>query len=604
MITQPPTPAANTPKAPGLPLVPPVQGTDTVSQMQAYLKQSGYTPPPASAATNGSDWYSKVVQTRKDTSDASLGGFGKVVGDIGQSFNDRADQVEKIKESTDSAPSKILQVAGQGAGAVTDTVGEVIKSAIKPEVLKQLGDIMGQAADSPFVTAMAHSPTVQNTLKWWNGLTPEKQRNLSAGGDIANLMSNAFGVGAAKEAAPVVFDAAKEAAIAGAENVVAPVVDATKAAVKAPITAAKEAASTVAVEPLKAKLGSTNAASGLEASATRLADQAPLIGAGAAREAQPLDIYNTAARDAAAHLKDPTVVDKPSENFGKNEVSSAFNEVLAKKSAAGKTMGDELAKPEVGGSKTDIKDAQQSIIDEVGKQKLNYDPKQQKLISLVGQSPLGQADRRMVGNYIKDLGTLGTNPTVEDVNNFIRRTNADLDLYNQKVGGTTNAERIIKDNLSKLRETISAKSTGNPALKTYSDAKKEFERLSKITETGIPLLGKKSLDGGFIRDASTAKRAIQSLSDGGSKDFMRALEKETGRPLMDKAFVILQAEKDAGISSAHSLLDLFSKDSALKVPTSLRGKLMDWALNHTARAVTGSPADQTRAFLKSLGKKK
>lgn len=605
-----PTPAANAPKASGLPAVPPVaQQNDTVSQMKSYLSQSGYTPPPATSA-NGDDWYSKVVQNRQQTQDTSLGGFGKVLGDIGSDFNKRADEISPILNSKDNPASKALQIAGKGADVVNDVAGDVIKSVVKPEILQGIGDAIGHAADSPVVTAIAKSPAVQGIMSWFGGLSPETQNNLKATGSIASLLLNATGGGVAKDAVAPALDIATQAAKVGAEKVIAPVIDAAKAGVKntasAVIKPVKEAVVAAApVEKLKAKLGGKNAARGLEASATRLADHAPLIGAGAAREAKPLDIYNTAAEDAATHLSDPTRVDKPTENFGKNEVANAFDQVVKAKRDAGDAMSAELDKPEVGNIKTNVEDARNGIAKELSQQKLEYDSKK-GIVSATGQTPIGKTGQSQLESYLKELSGLGNKPTVTDVNNFVRRITEENDLYKQKnqITGTTNVERIIKNNLSALRDTISAKATGNNALKAYSDSKSEVARLSKIVDAGIPLLGKKSLEGGYIRDASTAKRAIQSLSDGGAKDFLRALEKETGNPLLDKAFVILQAEKDAGITSAHSLLDMFGKDSALKVPNSVRGKIMDWALNHTVKGITGSPADQTRAFLKSLEEKK
>lgn len=358
------------------------------------------------------------------------------------------------------------------------------------------------------------------------------------------------------------------------------------------------------IENFQASRGEANNR-GLAAPAQRLADKAPLIGAGAAREPKMTDVYNEAVNNSNAHLDDPTGVDKPIEKFGQNEVSNAFDQVVAQRKAAGAAMGAELDKPEVGGIKTNVTEAKQGVINELTKQKLNYDPAQKKIIALGGQSPMGNGDRSMLEAYINDLGTLDNKPTVSDVNNFIQRTNADLDLYKSKnqITGTTNGERIIKDNLTKLRDTISAEKTGNTALKPYSAAKAEFARLSPTVEHGVSLLGKPDLEGGYIRDASIAKRAVQSITNGGTKDFMRSLEKETGKPLLDHAYLILQAMKDTGDTSAHSLLDMFAKDASEgKMPSAdtIRGKLMQFVTKHAVNKIAGSPVEQTQAFLKSI----
>lgn len=391
-----------------------------------------------------------------------------------------------------------------------------------------------------------------------------------------------------------------------------------------PFTAASDAIRSVAKpvqeakENFQASRGNINNR-GLAAPAERLAAQAPLIGAGAAREPKMSDVYNQAVKDSEAHLNDPTAVDKPIEKFGQNEVSSAFDTVVAQRKAAGKAMGAELEKPEVGGIKTNVADVRQSFINDLGKQKLEYTPKNENVTSRgiktdvnqtgrltpTGQTPLTGSDRGMLEDYVNDLHTLGDKPSVADVDAFIKRTTGDLDLYKQKnqIMGTTNGERLIKGNLTDLRNTISAKATGNNALKPYSAAKAEFARLSPIVERGTSLLGKPDLDGGYVKDASVAKRAVQSITNGGTKDFMRSLENETGKPLLDHAYLILQAMKDTGDTSAHSLLDMFAKDASDgKLPNAetIWGKAQQWAIKHGTNKIAGTPVEQTQAFLKSI----
>lgn len=391
-----------------------------------------------------------------------------------------------------------------------------------------------------------------------------------------------------------------------------------------PFTMASDAAKAVtkplvnAKENFQASRGNVNNR-GLAAPAERLAAQAPAVGPGAAKIPQPLDVYNRAVRDSNAHLDDPTKVDKPIENFGKNEVSNAFDQVVKQRQAAGKAMGDALKDPDIGNIKTNVTTAKQNLISDLSKnQKLIYTPETgtdgkpivgRGKLEANGQTPMGKTDQHMVQNYIQDLDTLENNPTVADVDAFIRRTTADLDLYKQtnQITGTTNGERIIKQNLSDLRDTISAKATKNPALKPYSEAKAEFARLSPTIERGISLLGKPDLEGGYVKDASIAKRAVQSITNGGTRDFMKSLEKETGKPLLDHAYLLLQAMKDTGDTSAHSLLDMFGKDASdgkMPTPESIRGKLMQWALKHSVNKVAGSPVEQTQAFLKALNQAK
>ena len=80
---------------------------------------------------------------------------------------------------------------------------------------------------SPLVQSAAGTPAGQAVINWWKGLNPETQRNLSAGGQIASLLSNAVGAGAAKEGAV----AGTEAAMGAVKDAVAPATDAAQSVV-------------------------------------------------------------------------------------------------------------------------------------------------------------------------------------------------------------------------------------------------------------------------------------------------------------------------------------------------------------------------------------
>lgn len=136
--------------------------------------------------------------------------------DIGDSFNKRADNVGTIENSTDSSASKALQIGGQGAAVVNDTIGSVIKQVVSPDILKSLS-----ATLSPAIQAAAAEPHVKSIIDWFGTLSPETQRNLSASGHIASLLSNAIGVGAVKKVGEVAADEGVQNAV---KDAVAPIV--------------------------------------------------------------------------------------------------------------------------------------------------------------------------------------------------------------------------------------------------------------------------------------------------------------------------------------------------------------------------------------------
>jgi len=121
-----------------------------IQQAQAQLKQQGYVPPASSGQpVSGYDQIDAEMAKRQtaatDTEanpklDGQDATFSSVGGAIGNDFNTRADNVGKIENSNDNVASKVLQIGGEGAGVIGDTVGEVVKSVIKPELLKSFGE--------------------------------------------------------------------------------------------------------------------------------------------------------------------------------------------------------------------------------------------------------------------------------------------------------------------------------------------------------------------------------------------------------------------------------------------------------------------------------
>lgn len=214
---------------------------------QEILKQYNYVPPAGSGQPLS--WDQQVQKKIQDTqsitdpaaqtADGPPSTFSSVGGDIGDTFNKHADNVGTILNSNDAPASKVLQVGGEGAAAVSDSVGDVVKSVVKPEILASIGTHL-----APLVESAAQSPAGQAVLNWWGGLNPETQRNLSAGGAIASLLSNAIGAGAAKEGVV----AGTDAALSAAKDAVAP---ATKVAEDAANTVKQAVKGTTATSPAK-----------------------------------------------------------------------------------------------------------------------------------------------------------------------------------------------------------------------------------------------------------------------------------------------------------------------------------------------------------------
>lgn len=188
-----------------------------IQQAQALLKQQGYVPPASSGQpVSGFDQIDAEV-AKRNAVQVPTNSFAGVADAIGSDYSKRADAVGQIEKSSDTPLSKTAQIAGEGFGAVSDSIGDVVKSAIKPEIMQNIGEHL-----APLVDAAQKSPAGQAIISWWNGLNPETQRNLSAGGQIASLLSNAVGGGAAKAGVEAVASDAGQAAM---KDAVEPIID-------------------------------------------------------------------------------------------------------------------------------------------------------------------------------------------------------------------------------------------------------------------------------------------------------------------------------------------------------------------------------------------
>jgi hypothetical protein len=172
-----------------------------------------------------------------------------------------------------------------------------------------------------------------------------------------------------------------------------------------------------------------------------------------------------------------------------------------------------------------------------------------------------------------------------------------IDVYKagKSIVGTTNAERIIKGSLADLRKSLL--DSGNPVLDKYALARSQYSQLSDFVNEGASYLGKKTASGDFSKDASIAKSSVQSILNGGKKDWLIKLEQLTGYKALDEAVLALQAMKDAGNFRGASLLDLLSPSELPTTKAGVVAKGIDFLMEKGAGALTGSPAEQTRRII-------
>lgn len=337
----------------------------------------------------------------------------------------------------------------------------------------------------------------------------------------------------------------------------------------------------------------------LQASAERLVIQSePRFLEGVAeRVDDPLNLYDEYLNSSRAALTD-TKLDPAISKVG-SDIGDAFKEVVKQRKDVGKVLASELEKVKT--VKTDVLPVIDTFVHDLKENGLVYDRVTKAIRPTTAQVKIGTADQKLLQNYAQELQVLGSKPSVGEIDAFISRINDDLKLYKatNNIVGTTNAERIMLKSLADLRNQLT-----NTAGVPYTEARALYSDLSRFLENGESYLGKITESGDFAKDASLAKSSVQSILNNGKKDWLIELEALTGKPLLDKSVLALQAMKDAGDFRGVSLLEILN-DGA--IPTSKAGitqKIIDYALAKTGEALVGSPEEQTRRFLSDLMKQR
>lgn len=528
-------------------LTPNLNVTQMMQNIDAMKKQSVPTPKIQEYVNN----YQKGSDGTYSLKGANKGVLGNIGDEVKNDFNDMKSHQTASMEGKENPLSAGLNEAKNvtdiALSPLNQTVGKVMSKVTNP-IVKAISDKLGNTqAASELAALMDKHPDLGNAL---SDLT---QTGLNVG-TMATL-------GEGAEKAP---EAIKQGVDAIKENIPNPLEEGQKL-----LQGAKEHLSEKNIEPQ------------LESSAKRVEN--------------PVDTYNefsTMAKKAVSDVK----ADPPLAKVGE-DIGNAFQKVVKMRQGVGKTMGDELKSfgNKAVSVKNSIGDFQKQLIDNGS----SYDSVS-KEIKPSETSKFSKSDNSILENYASELQGLGKNPTAAKVDAFISRIPKEIEGLKAEKGinFATNAERIIKGNLSSLRESL-----GEVATDKYNAARKQYSDLSQFMEEGGNYLGKKTQSGDFAKDASMAKSSVTSLLNNGKKDWMAKLEGLTGYKALDNSVMALQAMKDAGDARGTSLLQHLSES----VPHTSSGfiqKLIDFGIGKAKKTLVGSPEEQTRTFLQSLSQKK
>lgn len=470
--------------------------------------------------------------------------------------------------------SKALTASGEGKmnplSAGLDIAKNTTEAVLSP-VNQTLGKAVG-AAVNPVIKAISDKVSDVPAVQKFAALMGEHPE---LGDAISNLVQtglNTAGIALSAEGSQKGIDVV--------QNVDEGTLNSMKGVVETPLKAGEDLYNSA-----KTHLSEANVDPRLETSAKRMSN--------------PLETYNKFLEQEKV-AKTDVKADSALSQVGE-KVGDSFDKVVKMRKDVGKTMGAELKN--ISKEPVDIAPAIEKFkagVDEAG---LKYDKANQSFTS-EGQSKMTSTDIKMLSDFQAELDALSYKKgvTAKDVDSFVSRMSNELDLYKSKnnILSTTNAERVIKGTLHDMTEQLNPETSGNPAFQKYYDARQSYSKLSDFLDEGQRYLGQKTQSGDYARDVSITKSSVQSLLNGGKKDWLSSLEGLTGYSAMDDAVMALQAMKDMGNPKGASLLQLMSEGSMPVTKSGITQKILDFILNKTKDTLIGSPEEQTQTFLKSI----
>lgn len=165
----------------------------------------------------------------------------------------------------------------------------------------------------------------------------------------------------------------------------------------------------------------------------------------------------------------------------------------------------------------------------------------------------------VVQEFINNFDTLNASGlTVKERNDFIRNwteylRDAKDPFGNFKENATVNTK--IQNAVNTLKtETVDAIPD-----KTYRNLRKQYAEYKKLDEIGNQLLGKDGALGERVKGAATVKRAIQSNSDAGARQFLIKLKQLTGYDAIKEGDLALTAMENVGDYQGLSLLNIIQE---------------------------------------------
>lgn len=567
-------------------------------QMNTELSAVGITPPSPDAEPASPTLGARIKEGFEDFT-----GIGK---DIAESSQKRADNIDEIRTAMQNGEQgklrSILQTVGQLAGSGADAIGAVAKGAVNlvlsDDTEKKVTEVVGKLGSK-----VMEVPGVQNVVKWYDELPPEQKRDVDAAGGVVSLVSNFIGGSAAsrgsrilKEAGESGLDVTRRVVTNTAKNVATKTGELTDTVLAGPKRLVKQIAgpevsdaAKVSLNPMEALkdtgqdilVSVKNAEAGKPNVLKKLSELTPeekgLV------QAETKENFES-FMEQAKKFKNSRDVEggSPVEIVGKR-ADNALEVADKQRQAVGQKMGEIEQK-----YLDNPLDVDEKVLGEFSDVIKNFENK--KFGVDTGGGPV-------VRKLVEDFDALTQNGAtvgerLEFVRNwqqYLRDSKDPFGNFKENASANMRIEKAVNTLRNETVDHISEVDTGYKALRS------QYAEHLKLQDIGDALLGKEGAYGDRIKGAATVKRAIQSNSDAGARQFLVKLRELTGYDAIKEGDVALTAMDLVGDYQGLSLLNVLNEG---------KGGVVKQVLEKLRDIAVGSDKKRVEEYIRKLETKK
>lgn len=193
----------------------------TEQEKKQTLQDFGFNSTTIGSSDLKASKVNKIKEIQKDYKTTGFFADLKGIGtDIASSATRRKQNVANIQQAEQAGEQGLLrstfQKLGQGAGLVSDVIGATVMGGVKAITPQGIQEKTGEVVEAG-VEKIAETDTAKKLMSWYEGLDEKTQRDLSATGGFAQLLTDVAGGVATKKGTDILTSAVKRGSDASQE---------------------------------------------------------------------------------------------------------------------------------------------------------------------------------------------------------------------------------------------------------------------------------------------------------------------------------------------------------------------------------------------------